>query len=90
MKNNEMINEVFKELVRAETIYPGFPIDPLHALAIVQEEVGETQKAVLQACYQPHKSNSEEVKKEAIQMAAMALRFLINLDMYQYKPGEQA
>jgi hypothetical protein len=83
-RRDAAIRDVRGELRRAERKFPGFPIDPLHALAIVQEEVGETQKAVLQACYEPHKSTPDEVRDEAIQMAAMALRFLFNLPHMRY------
>ena len=80
----ELISEVFSELRRAEGKHPSFPTDPLHAVAIVGEEFGELTKAVLQQTYEPHKQESDAVKKEAIQTAAMALRFLFNLENLQF------
>ena len=39
--------------------------------------------------YEPGKTSAENVRKEAIQTAAMALRFVASLDAYIYKAGEQ-
>lgn len=89
MTRDELVTKVFAELRRAEEKFPGFPSDPLHALAIVQEEMGETTKAVLQHIYEPSKSNGDDVEKEAIQMAAMALRFVLHLDYYKFTECEQ-
>ena len=83
------LQDVITEFYAASANFPQWPTDPLHALSIVQEEVGEVQKEVLQMCYEPHKSDREKVKKEAIQMAAMSLRFLLSLDAYVYAPGAQ-
>lgn len=77
------------EVAKATNKFPTWPTDPIHAAAVLHEEVGELAKAVLQCTYEPHKSNRHEVRKEAIQTAAMALRFLMSLDLYEYKPGTQ-
>src|SRR5690606_10602530 len=58
-----------------------------HAVAVIGEEFGELNKAVLQAVYEPNKSTPADVREEAIQTAAMALRFLHSLDRYVYQPG---
>jgi len=81
--------QVLAEVSAATTKFPTWPTDPLHAMAVVGEEVGELQKAVLQAVYEPHKSNPDDVRAEAIQVAAMAFRFLLSLDEYKYEPGIQ-
>jgi len=86
---NATIADILTEFHAATANFPQWPTDPLHALAVVQEEVGEVQKEVLQMCYEPHKSSPEKIKKEAIQMAAMSLRFLLSLDAYAYAPGAQ-
>jgi hypothetical protein len=83
------IAPIFAELERATKKFPTWPTDPLHAFAVVGEEFGECQKEVLQLVYEPHKSSPEEVRKEAIQMAAMALRFVMSLDVYIYTAREQ-
>ncbi len=85
---NQIITDIFAELRSAEKKYPGFPSDPLHALAIVGEEFGELNKAVLQMVYEPHKTSVEDVRTEAIQTAAMSLRFLFNFKNYNFKRKE--
>lgn len=81
--------EIYEELERATTKFPQWPTDPLHALAILGEEFGELTKDMLQMCYESSKTNKENVRKEAIQTAAMALRLAASLGEYDYKPGVQ-
>ena len=76
--------EIFAEIERAIRKFPTWPTDPLHALAVLGEEFGELTKAVLQSAYEPHKSTPDDVKGEAIQTAAMALRFCRSLHRYAY------
>lgn len=80
---------VFAELGRAVAKFPTWPTDPLHALGVLHEEVGELSKEVLQLVYEPHKTSPAKVREEAIQAAAMALRFVLSLDAYDYTPGVQ-
>lgn len=82
-------HEVFDEIDRAIAKFPTWPTDPLHALAVLGEEYGELTKAVLQSVYEPEKSSPASVREEAVQVAAMALRFLASLDRYEYAPGHQ-
>ncbi len=77
------IDEIMREVGRASAKFPTWPTDPLHALAVLGEEYGELNKAVLQAVYEPHKSTMADVREEAIQVAAMALRFLASIDRYE-------
>lgn len=81
--------DVLEEVWRAIELYPDWPTDPLHALAILGEEYGELNKAVLQASYEPSKANADDVRTEAIQTAAMALRFILNLGHYEYLKAKQ-
>lgn len=78
------IRAVLAELDRATSKFPTWPTDPLHAHAILGEECGELLKAIVQATYEPHKSGPNHVRAEAIQTAAMALRFVTSLDRYEY------
>lgn len=80
---------VFAELARATAKFPTWPTDPLHALAVLGEEFGELTKDMLQMVYEPHKTNREAVRTEALQTAAMALRLFASLDRYEYTPGQQ-
>ncbi len=85
----DAFSEVFAELAKATRKFPTWPTDPLHALAVLGEEYGELTKDMLQMVYEPHKTSRENVRTEALQTAAMALRLFASLDEYQYKPGEQ-
>jgi hypothetical protein len=86
---SDVLKPILAELERAIRKFPTWPTDPIHASKILDEEVGELSKAVLQATYEPHKSGPAEVKAEAIQAAAMAIRFIASLDRYQYAPSAQ-
>lgn len=81
--------DIAAELSLAMRKFPTWPSDPLHALAVLGEEFGELTKAVLQETYEPHKQDRDAVRKEAIQTAAMALRFAMSLDRYQPSPCDQ-
>lgn len=85
---NAMI-DVLGEVGRAVNKFPTWPTDPLHALAVLQEEVGELTQATLQTVYEPHKSNIDDVREEAVQVAAMALRFLASVDKYNFLSSHQ-
>jgi NTP pyrophosphatase (non-canonical NTP hydrolase) len=86
-----MIDEILKEVIRAESKFPGWPTDPLHAAMILAEECGEAVKAVNQAVYEPLKGGEDEIRAEVIQTAAMCLRFLKSLDAgrYEFAPCRQ-
>ena len=83
------VGEVLAEAARATRKFPTWPSDPLHAVAVLGEEFGELTKAVLQLTYEPHKTSASEVRTEAVQTAAMALRFLASLDRYVYAGSDQ-
>lgn len=89
LTERSVIAEIFAELDRATTKFPTWPTDPLHALAVLSEEYGELAKEMLQFVYEPHKTNREEIHKEAVQTAAMAIRLAMSLSVYDYKPGLQ-
>lgn len=84
-----LTDQVWQEVARAIHKFPTWPTDPIHAAAVVNEEAGELVKATTEWTYEPHKSTKADVRKEAIQTAAMALRFLVSLDHYQPVPCEQ-
>ena len=83
----DYVGMVLDELNRAELKFPSFPIDPLHAAAILAEEVGELQRACLEWIYEG--GCFEVIKKEAVQSAAMALRFLFNMEHFKRRPSDQ-
>ena len=85
----KVLTEIHEEMEQAVVKFPTWPTDPLHALAVLGEEFGELTKAVLQLTYEPHKTSAAEVRKEAIQTAAMALRFADSLGRYIYRQSAQ-
>lgn len=86
---SETFDAVRAELERAVSKFPTWPTDPLHASGVVQEEAGELAKAVLQAVYEPHKSSPDDARSEAVQTAAMAIRWIASADIYDWTPGAQ-
>lgn len=87
---NVLLDDILEEVKRAETKFPQWPVDPIHAIAVLNEEVGELNKAVLEAVYTPLGIDDlVNLEEEAIQVAAMAIRFLKNTNKYEYKPCEQ-
>lgn len=83
-------DQVQAELARAIAKFPTWPTDPFHALAVLGEEFGELTKAVLQHTYELHKNvTSKDIRTEAIQTAAMALRWAMSLPVYDYHKAPQ-
>lgn len=80
-----ILDDVLKELRRAKKVHPSWPDHIVARAAIVAEESGELVRAALQYKYEPAKEGLAKgaqlaaMRKEAIQTAAMALRFLENL-----------
>ncbi len=69
-----ILEQILEELERAENKHPLWPTDVIHAAAIISEESGELMRAALQWNYE--NGNQDELKEEAIQTAAMCIRFL--------------
>ena len=72
------------ELLEAEEQHPGWPQDVIHAAAIASEEKGELLKASIDFYF--GRGSREELIKEAVQMGAMATRFLMHVE--DYEPNE--
>jgi hypothetical protein len=79
--------EIAREIAKATRKFPTWPTRGTDAAAIVAEESGELQQAVLQATYEG--GSADTVRKEAIQTAAMAIQFLLNLPDTRFDAGEQ-
>lgn len=85
-----VLDQTIAEVERATAKFPTWPTDPLHALAVLGEEFGELTKAMLQYTYEPHKGvTAQDIKEEAIQTAAMALRLAMSLSRYEYRRCDQ-
>ncbi len=83
----EALAPVLAEMEKAARKFPTWPTRGTDAATIVAEECGELQQAVLQATYEG--GDPEAVRKEAIQTAAMALQFLLNLPDTRFERCEQ-
>ncbi len=70
--------EIRAELMRACEQHPRWPRDVIHQAAIVQEEAGELIQAALDVVYDG--ADRERLREEAVQVGAMALRFLVHLE----------
>jgi hypothetical protein len=79
-------------MVRADMAarkHPVWPTDPIHAAAIIAEEVGELQREALLLAYEPANGNPDRLREEALDLAAVALRFLVSVNNYQFTPSHQ-
>jgi NTP pyrophosphatase (non-canonical NTP hydrolase) len=74
---------VFLELRKAEAKHPRWPEDPIHAVAILVEEAGESMQAALDYTYSG--GDIERLREELAQTVALAIRALLHLD--NYAPG---
>jgi hypothetical protein len=86
---NSIFGEIETELQAAIAKFPTWPTDAIHAAAIVSEEAGELTKAATECTYEYPKSITSDVRKEALQTAAMAIRFLLSVDRYSYVASRQ-
>lgn len=90
MDLEDICDEVLAEVSLATVKVPTWPTDPFHALAVVGEEYGELQKAVLQFTYEKNKGVSLcDIREEAVQTTAMLLRWLMSFDVYHFAEGKQ-
>ena len=87
MEYRKVLDLIAEELGRAETIFPGFPEDPVHAATVLGEEAGEVLKAALKWTYQS--GSRYDMEKEAVQAGAMAVRFLLNIEKMKARPSVQ-
>lgn len=83
-----IFQEIEAEVTKARRKFPLWPDDPLHAVGVIAEELGELQQATLECCYEPGKSALLDVRKEALQTAAMCIRFLVSFDACSYRFSE--
>jgi hypothetical protein len=82
------LGEVLDELKAARKKFNEWPLDPIHAYGVLAEECGELGKELMQLTYKPERSSMAAVRSEAVQTAAMALRFLQGLEKYKFEPSE--
>lgn len=79
------IQHILTELDRAKAKWPGWPTDPIHAASVLAEECGELIQAANDFCYS--NGDPERMREEAVQVGAMALRFLEGMSNYRRVEG---
>jgi hypothetical protein len=89
MTLDEAIEAIRNEVANATAKFPTWPTRIIDAGNVVAEEAGELSKACLQATYEKHKIQDGDVKMEAVQTGAMAVRFLMSLERYDCSEGPQ-
>jgi len=77
-KVDRVIQELLFELAKANAKHGPMPDDTVHAAAILAEEAGEALKASLEFVYE--NGSDSEIRKEAIQTGAMAIKLVLYLD----------
>ena len=70
----EILHAVLSEVERAKAKFPEWPKCIIQSAAIVSEESGELIRSAIQCTYE--EGNESDCKKEAIQTACTAFRFL--------------
>lgn len=91
------LEDILEELRKARKKFPARKVadneDLLAMLCALNEETGELNQAVIQFLYEPEKNISyEHIRKEAIQVAAMAMRVLLDtklVELNPYGPGQR-
>lgn len=82
------LDEVVKELHRLINDFPSWPTDPVHALGLVSEDLGqlhaETSRWIADTESPIGDDIKADVRDQAIRMVAMTLRFLVS--MVDYSP----
>ena len=84
----QICQEILAEYRRALVKFPGWPTNLAEAATVFGEEAGETVKAAAEAWWTG--GDKEEVAKEAIQTAAMAMRLILGLRCGHYRFEDMA
>ena len=74
MRRESVFELIGKSIDYAETKWPGWPRDPVHAAAVVVDEAGELLHAAMATTYRG--GNRAEMLAEALHVAATATRFI--------------
>jgi len=83
MDRYQAIALIIDALDNAESKFPTWGTDPVHAGSVFAEEAGETVKAINEFYWSG--GNQDEIEKEAAQAGAMAVRVLMGIGKYERK-----
>ena len=80
-----ILSDITQELLRAEELHPSWPSDPVHAVAILVEEVGEAMREAIDIKLANKDAAKARLDTELVQAGAMCLRALLNLRAEAHK-----
>ena len=78
-KVRQLCGDVNEEVNQAEFKFPLWPVDISDGMQIINEEMGESNKAALDYVYD--RDTIEHLREELIQTAAMCIRMIGRLDI---------
>jgi len=82
-----LLSLIVREFLNATRKHPTWPRDAVHAAAIVAKEMGELHQAAFDFAYRRYPTK-DRMAKEARQLAAMAVRFHLNLERLELPNDE--
>lgn len=74
-----ILDDIIKEVNRAESKHLNWPTDKLYAVSIIAEEMGEVMKEAVKIQMNEPDASLDNLRKETIQTAATCIRLLKNL-----------
>lgn len=81
---SQIVGNLLAELERSEKRSPSWPSDPIEASYILQDKASQLRKAVRKLAYEPHTTSRDDVELAALRSGAMAIRFLMSIDHYDW------
>ena len=84
----EILADVLLKLDEMKVKYPEWPSNPLYAASMIGKEYSQLIADVLCLVLKSDYSKISDVKENAIQTAAVCLRFLLNINSYQFDQNQ--
>jgi hypothetical protein len=86
---SNVLRTVLDELDRATELHPHWPIDAVHAAAVVAEEAGELLREANNWTNDELLFIKDAMRTEAVHTAVTAIRFLMNIESLQALPSNR-
>lgn len=90
MTTEQALEAVLNEVNRARAKYPSWPDNIVMAAAIASEESGEVVRSCNSFHWQQGDDSPADIMNEAIQAAAMWIRFLVDSPLMYWEHKHQA
>ena len=84
METSLAVHRALESLTAAKRKWPGIVTDPMHLASILAEECGEVAAACHDFTYCGR--SLDQIAMEAAQVAAVALRILENIELFEPRP----